>query len=386
MASVLLGATAMFCTNGAFGAPAWHLPVSQSKQVPPEARAGVLHAVSAVGLILVRNSGDATGLAPRPRGSAVILRKDGLVLTNLHVIVEDNSPRAYDEIFFNLPPDGVSAQMATRRYRLKTVLVNKDYDLALLRVSSDLDGRPLADPVNLPYVELGDSKAVQLLDEIIIIGFPEKGGGTVTVNTGVIEGKDLAGNWLKSDARLIHGNSGGAAVNTEGKLIGIPTKVVIDERLIGKEPGPAPDPKRAYSSVGVGFLRPAHLVATMLSQLQETAGAQNPSPVERPPADIGRAKSETIAVRGVVKSEGGSQPVAGARVGLIPQGAFDVTATNLLTWGGTNGDGQFELNRPVAPGRYTMKVRALGYEDFIRDVDIVEKGAPLTVELRPLKQ
>jgi len=270
----------------------------------------------------------------------------------------------------------VSALSASRRYRLKVVLTNRHLDLALLRVVSDSEGGDVPADFTLPRIELGDSHAVQLLDDIIVIGFPEKGGSTVTVNPGVVEGKD--GNWIKSDARLIHGNSGGAAVNTEGKLIGIPTKVVVDERLIDKEPGGT---HRINNSVGVGFLRPAHLVAAMLAQLDDSGKKPNrPASME----EIGGSplKTENVIVRGYVRSAGTAKAIAGALAGLIPRGAFEVTALNLLTWGGTNADGKFEMNRPVAPGRYTMKVRAMGYEDSVLDVDITEKGAPIVVELR----
>lgn len=355
----------------------------QSKPVPLDSREGVRQAAAAVGLILVRSDGDPANLGPRPRGSAVVLRKEGVLVTNFHVVALDNSTRTYDQIFFNLPGDGVSALTASRRYRAKIASVSRDYDLALLRVFSDSDGNPLPAGFSLPSIELGDSQSVQLLDDIVIIGFPEKGGSTVTVNPGIVEGKDVVDNWIKSDARLIHGNSGGAAVNTEGKLIGIPTKVVLDQRLIDKETGTTLDNKGAYNSVGVGFLRPVSLVAAMLTQLDEPGKNPNPPSPAASSTGADTGKTANVIVRGVIKSAVSSKAIAGALAGLIPRGAFDVTATNLLTWGGTNADGEFEMNKPVAPGRYTMKVRALGYRDYIKDVDISEKGATLTIELSP---
>ena len=85
----------------------------------------------------------------------------------------------------------------------------------------------------MPAIEIADSRSVRELDDLAIIGYPEKGGSTVTVNLGTVEGKDILENWIKTDARLIHGNSGGAAVNSRGKLIGIPTKVVVDRQPDG---------------------------------------------------------------------------------------------------------------------------------------------------------
>ena len=88
---------------------------------------------------------------------------------------------------------------------------------------------------------------------------------TVTISPGVVEGKDILGNWIKTDARVIHGNSGGAAVNSEGKLVGIPTKVVADEQPIDTDGDGFPDDYRRYGAVG--FLRPSYLVVDMLTRV-----------------------------------------------------------------------------------------------------------------------
>jgi S1-C subfamily serine protease len=162
---------------------------------------------------MVRNSFDPPAQAPRPRGSGVVVRSDGVIVTNLHVIAHDDSPALYGELFFNLPEAGMAAQSATRRYRLKPVLIKKEYDLALLRIVSDPDVQPSPPTDSLPAIQFGDSRAIRLLDKLVIIGFPQGGGGSVTVNEGVVEGKDIVGNWIKTTARLIHGNSGGAAVD-----------------------------------------------------------------------------------------------------------------------------------------------------------------------------
>lgn len=354
----LAAVAAVLLTQGASAGFSVRQARSRSQPIPPDVRERARHAIAAVGLILVRSDGD-----PRPRGSAVVVRKDGIVATNLHVIARDRSDQVYDEIYLSLSGSGGLSWPMGPRYRLKPVLINKTYDLALLRVTSDTGAGS-----GFPTVEMGDSRSVQLLDDVVIIGFPEKGGPTVTVNTGVVEGKDSIRQWIKIDGRLIHGNSGGAAVNGDGKLIGIPTKVVVDS-----------DSSRAYGSVG--YLRPAHLVAAMLAQLDSGVASQIPSP---PAPTVSRPirSGAAFAVGGVVKSVNG-KPVAGARVGLIPIGSESVTASNLLAWGGSNADGNFKLNRPVPAGRYTLRARAIGYEVFSRDIEIRENTDGLVVELKP---
>jgi S1-C subfamily serine protease len=346
-------------------------PEKNESPLSPAARARVRKAVASVGLILVRNSSDGPGQKPRARGSAVVVQADGVIATNLHVITDSRSGQRYDEVLLSVSSEGSTTSTS---YRLKTLVINKSDDLALLRVESDAAGNSLSKPVAFPALEIGDSMNVRLLDDIFIIGFPEKGGSSVTVNRGTVEGRDVLGRWIKTDARLIHGNSGGAAVNIDGKLIGIPTKVVADDQWIDKDGDGFPDDYKRYGAVG--FLKPAYLVATMLAGLSsETASAaaiKQPQVVE---------SATRFAIQGRVESAGNGRPIAGAVVGLVPPGQ-DVTQDNLLAWGGTNADGQFKLNNPIPPGRYTLRAKALGYLPYARDVEITDKPPQLVIEMR----
>lgn len=341
-------------------------------------------AVNAVGLISVRNATDAP--AVRPRGSAVFISRDGLVATNYHVISfespQTGAERVYDELFINLSNENLTSLSLAKRFRLKPVMINKSQDLALLRVVADGGGQTLSSSNNFPFLELGDSRAVKLLEDIFIIGFPEKGGATVTINTGVVEGKDTLNNWIKTDARLIHGNSGGAAVNARGQLIGIPTKVVYDKRRIDKDGDGIPDEEQPIGAVG--FLRPAHLLAEMMRQVSPKPTINNVPPQRSLPGGNMPDKPQ-VTVRGIVKSVFGNKAIAGARIGLVLMGSARVTEENLLAWGGTNAEGRFELNNPVPAGRYTLKVKAVGYEDYTLDVTVAQNLPQLSIELRSVR-
>jgi S1-C subfamily serine protease len=224
---------------------------------------------------------------------------------------------------------------------------------------------------------MGDSRAIRELDDLVIIGYPEKGGSTVTVNPGTIEGKDILDNWIKTDARLIHGNSGGAAVDSEGKLIGIPTKVVVDRQPTDKDGDGFPD---GYYNLGaVGFLRPSHIISAMLAQVGNTEKSYQNSPVADPRIAVTQSQ---LTVSGVVRSAADGKPIAGAAVGLVPVGTQEVSAKNILTWGYTNPDGRFLLNKLVPPGHYTLQARTFGYEMFKRDVELDRNTAQIVIELR----
>ncbi|HJQ68312.1 MAG TPA: trypsin-like peptidase domain-containing protein [Blastocatellia bacterium] len=343
----------------------------RSRSLSPESQSNIRQAISAVGLILVRNSNDPEQQGPRPRGSAVVVREDGVVVTSHHVIARDKSTQLYDEIYFARPVDGRVAAQVSGLYRLKPVVLNKALDLALLKVADDASGSP----ARMAAIEIGDSRTVRELDDLAIIGYPEKGGASVTVNLGTVEGKDILENWIKTDARLIHGNSGGAAVDSRGKLIGIPTKVVVDRQPTDKDGDGFPD---GYYTLGaVGFLRPSYIVSSMLAQIDASAvGNQN-----------GLIDSQTIAtpqltVTGYVKSAVDGKPIGGAAVGLVPLGTEEVSAKNILTWAYTDPDGRFTLNRAVPAGQYTLQAKTFGYEVFRRDVSLNPRAARLVIELR----
>jgi Trypsin-like serine proteases, typically periplasmic, contain C-terminal PDZ domain len=343
----------------------------KSAPLSPAARVRVRRAVEAVGLIFVRNTNDDSGL--RPRGSGVVVRSDGILATNFHVISDSGSKQVFDELYLALGEE--AAITGKPQFRLQPLLVNRQYDLALLRIQASKSGSAAVKAPLFSAIELGNSQSVSLLDNLIIIGYPEKGGSSVTLSTGVVEGRDILGNWIKTDARVIHGNSGGAAVSPEGKLIGIPTKVEADDQEIDKDGDGFPDARRTYGAVG--FLRPAHLVAALLAQVD--------APDSRRSFNAGVPASTPMAmvnVRGFVRSVTTGKAVAGTLVGLLPFGTEHVTEGNLLAWGSANAEGEFKLNKPVPPGRYTLKAKALGHAPYSRDVEIKTNPGELLIELR----
>lgn len=349
------------------------VPNPQRRNAPlrPAARERVRRAVEAVGLIFVRNSKD--NPKPRPRGSGVVVRGDGILVTNFHVISDTRSKAVFDEIYLALGEAAATA--GEPQYRLTPLVVNRQFDLALLRIQPGDAGGARSTVANFPALELGNSQAVRLLDDLVIIGYPDKGGSSVTLSLGVVEGRDILGNWIKTDARVIHGNSGGAAINREGKLIGIPTKVEADDQEIDKDGDGFPDARRTFGAVG--FLRPAHLISALLAQAE--APGQKPSPkvdsaVAQPMA--------TVNLRGTVRSQTTGRPIAGTLVGLLPLGVERVTEANLLAWGSTNAEGEFRLNKPVPPGQYTLRAKALGHAPYSREVEIKAGLGDLLIELR----
>ena len=177
--------------------------------------------------------GDRTGM-PRERiqsalGSGVIVSRDGVIVTNTHVVKV-----------------GVTSEirivLADRReFDAKVVLQDEKTDIAILRIDGG-DG-------NFPSLQFEDSDAVEVGDVVLAIGNPFGIGQTVT--SGIISalGRSEIGradiqSYIQTDASINPGNSGGALVDMGGRLIGINTAIYSG----------------SGGSQGVGFAIPTNLV------------------------------------------------------------------------------------------------------------------------------
>ena len=137
-------------------------------------------------------------------GSGVILGDAYHVVTNQHVI--DGASNTVIEVSHALEGE---APLVTRA---SVVYEDADWDLALLRLEDSL-GTPIKVARKLPSI--GDS--------LVLGGFPGVGGDTLTVTTGTVAGFEAGDLIIKVDAAIFPGNSGGAALDSNGRLVGIPT-------------------------------------------------------------------------------------------------------------------------------------------------------------------
>jgi S1-C subfamily serine protease len=161
-------------------------------------------------------------------GSGTMLVADGLILTNYHLIEEalDTSAEK-DAVVIGLTLD--PHQPARELFRGNVLAYNKKLDLALVQVACGLYHQPLPRGYRFPAITLGDPDALEVGDRVTTIGFPEiantNGWASVTLTQGVLSGfeKSEIGVLIKTDAGISPGSSGGAAVDHQWRLVGVPT-------------------------------------------------------------------------------------------------------------------------------------------------------------------
>lgn len=162
-------------------------------------------------------------------GSGVIVRSDGVIVTNNHVV--DGATRIRVRLH-----DG-------RTFTARVIGVDRATDLAVLRIEA----------TGLPVLRVGDSDGVRVGQVVLAIGAPF--GLEATVTHGVVSASGRGGlgvnaieDYLQTDASINPGNSGGALVNLNGELIGVNTMI------IGR-------------GQGIGFAVPSRLVSYVSEQL-----------------------------------------------------------------------------------------------------------------------
>ena len=164
-------------------------------------------------------------------GSGFIIKKDGTVVTNNHVIAN---------------ADDIIVRVDNKEYEAKVLGADPYSDIAVLKIES---------PKNFKTVEFGNSDKSRVGDWVVAIGNPFGLGGTVT--SGIISARNRDINltryddFIQTDASINQGNSGGPLFNMDGDVIGINTAII--------------SPSGASS--GIGFAIPANYASTIIDQL-----------------------------------------------------------------------------------------------------------------------
>ncbi len=178
-------------------------------------------------------------------GSGTIVSKTGLILTNYHVY-NYQGETSYDDkrnILYVVQPvnkemvvyelsDNDPLKEPVRKYTAEMLAFDSRLDVTLLKITKDAQtGKPLKN-VKFPFVKFGNPFDMKINSVITIIGYPGKGGDTVTITDGKFLGyyksKDTGSidGYIKTNAYMAPGNSGGTAL-FDGYMIGIPTAVSL---------------------------------------------------------------------------------------------------------------------------------------------------------------
>jgi serine protease Do len=189
--------------------------------------------------------GGPSNLQQQSLGSGVILGKNGYVLTNYHVIMQEGEDKPVDRIRVQIHGDDDNI----KGYEAKIVGTDKWTDLAVIKIKVDKE---------LPSAQLGESDTMRVGDWVLAIGSPFGLDSTVTAGIISAKGREIEGGpegqfkrFIQTDAAINPGNSGGPLVNMAGQVIGINTAIAT----------------RHGSYDGVGFAIPSDTVRKVYNSL-----------------------------------------------------------------------------------------------------------------------
>lgn len=165
-------------------------------------------------------------------GSGTVMNDTGLILTNYHVVEGDGRGGYMNNealAFISVPPPDLRGE-AILKYYGYVVKDDPELDLALIQIVGLVDDpdAPLPANLGLPPIPIGNSDDLMIGDEINMFGYPGLGGNTPTYTKGTVAGfldEDRNGiyEWIKTDAELNHGNSGGLSTDDQGRFVGVPS-------------------------------------------------------------------------------------------------------------------------------------------------------------------
>jgi len=181
-------------------------------------------------------------LLPTGLGSGTIIHPDGYVITNRHVVLQENRRGVAKTVI---------VQLADRReFRAKVLGVDAGTDIAVLKI----EGK------GLPYARFADSDKARVGDVVFAIGNPLDVGMTVT--SGIVSALGRAGkqgmgmafeDFIQTDAAINPGNSGGPLIDFEGRLLGMNTAI----RTASERGG----------NIGLGYSIPSNLITAVALDL-----------------------------------------------------------------------------------------------------------------------
>jgi putative serine protease PepD len=236
------------------------LPVT-GPTLPPAQAPGSVAAIAAavvpsVVTINVRNDTE------QATGSGVVLRADGYIVTNNHVVAPSLSGGGTLTVDLSATDTGIPAQVVGR---------SPSDDLAVIKIAR----------TGLRAARLGHSSSLQVGDEVVAIGAPLGLSGSVSEGIvsalnrnvdvpeeGTTQKATVLGNAIQTDAAINPGNSGGALVDSTGAVVGINSAIAS----LGSSGGAGSQ----TGSIGVGFAIPIDYVVSVTTEIIRTGTVTHP--------------------------------------------------------------------------------------------------------------
>jgi len=204
-------------------------------------------------------------------GSGTVISQSGLIISNSHIVSSTRGSQVKNLLV------GISQsvdQPPSLMYYATVVQSDRNTDLAVLQIIEDINHNPVnKENLGLKFASLGDSDSINLGDDISILGYPSLEGSTISMTPGIISGftpQEPFGSraFIKTNAIVGSGSSGGLVANEKGEIIAIPTQFGFggpDSLAADCAPG-SDQPQDNCLSSGINALRPINLANSLINK------------------------------------------------------------------------------------------------------------------------
>lgn len=165
-------------------------------------------------------------------GSGSIIGSRGEVLTNAHVVYDEAGEKPWDAFAICVTDD--PQELPVCRFTASLERYDNKIDLAILKIDKEASWGTT--PSTFSRIAYKEIVTPEVNESVTVQGYPGSGGGTINITQGQVSGFDeLNGyHYLKTDADIDAGNSGGAMFSESGDFIGVPSFIVSDYANSGR--------------------------------------------------------------------------------------------------------------------------------------------------------
>jgi S1-C subfamily serine protease len=320
-------------------------------------------------------------------GSGSIIDSRGLILTNFHVIGDNESGQYYNA-------DGISYIYVTLdprdppklQFIAQVVDADAGRDLAVLRIIATTNGEPPADCLSLPTVTLNNDVEVEIGQKVTSVGYSGVGGNTVSIASGQVVGFEQitmsssstrSFEAIKYDASDSRGSSGGPIINEaneqvavvfagwsdQGDSLGYARPITLAEDLISSA--------KLVRIPGCNGADAAKLVGPQAAQTTDNGNTNN--------TGGGQQKAEVFEVSGYVYDRNTNEAIANASIVMLKPGYrwdevdYDRYAEYIWTSAQTDANGLYVLKvtEEMVSTRTGVGFYADGYKAYLSDEELM---------------
>jgi S1-C subfamily serine protease len=295
-------------------------------------------------------------------GSGVIVESRGIIVTSRNVVFPKGSNKEFPEIWAGILDSKRGNLRPNQAYKLS--LMSYDENIAILKIEGN--ARQV-----FSAIHFGETGNLRYGQDLRAVGFMQANG--TSLSTAEISFLDYDENQdlLKVEGQFLNGIAGGAIIDRDGRLIGIPVSAKATDYVpffnqngeaIGK-----------INMESVGLVVPVEAIQEFLRSVPNLTGFTIPSDLRK-----------SVEIEGAVTDIKTNQPIQWATIGILIPNTNSrqfIEADELIAYARTDARGAFKINRKLKPGIYSVKVVHPDYKTEYKTLQIPTNSGRLVFEL-----